>query len=658
MNTPSQANANLILGVDPRTKPNALQKFLFFISLRQSGNSLLTTGAKGYLMAMSVVMTLVAMAEAVAWGYFGTSFLSTNPLAAGLGMGIFVFLLIWFFDRALLTSDFLQYQHGLQLNGHAKTASDEVKSKHVRRVLVGVFIVRLLIALASLYIAAPYVTQLVFNADIHNKQQAYFQQAVLEVKQNYQNSKATELEQLAGKIDRINQKLQAEIAGRSGSLSGRYGRGASAIAIEQELNTLKSQYQQISTQSKQHIQRIEQALKQRNYAELAALDIRVDKDSPILRRKAIADIKMQYPEAFAQVEHTVQGFLIILAVILLGMKLMQTNAVKLYFSSNLQSKWHQYCLGKYDAFLSNSERRHVLLNSHDALPEEFEQMMIAVGNKKQLHEQLELQAELIAKDKAAQEQADAEAIRLATEQAQEQQRLAQLKQAQAEQSHHERLVIEKSIIEKRERERSLFDLQIQQSLQDISQIEQDYLQKHRDSINQYESTERQLVDELHELDKQYKTQQERVDAKQQRIAETESDIATTQAMLNQINQGEYADRIETLRTIRAYETALIHQSDRLKGQRAELLGFQNSQQFYEENSQLLKKRLNELQVQLENLKGPLYKIDQARAAIETRRVEFVMAQGLSDSPFQPHTEAELPYLVSKLREQMMTVIPN
>ncbi|MDR9778475.1 hypothetical protein RJJ65_38700, partial [Rhizobium hidalgonense] len=133
--------------------------------------------------------------------------------------------------------------------------------------------------------------------------------------------------------------------------------------------------------------------------------------------------------------------------------------------------------------------------------------------------------------------------------------------AQAEQSHHERLVIEKSIIEKRERERSLFDLQIQQSLQDISQIEQDYLQKHRDSINHYESTERQLVDELHELDKQYKTQQERVDAKQQRIAETESDIATTQAMLNQINQGEYADRIETLRTIRAYETALIHQSD-------------------------------------------------------------------------------------------------
>ncbi|MDR9778689.1 hypothetical protein RJJ65_39790, partial [Rhizobium hidalgonense] len=120
-----------------------------------------------------------------------------------------------------------------------------------------------LIALASLYIAAPYVTQLVFNADIQNKQQAYFQQAVLEVKQNYQNSKATELEQLAGKIDRINQKLQAEIAGRSGSLSGRYGRGASAIAIEQELNTLKSQYQQISTQSKQHIQRIEQALKQR-----------------------------------------------------------------------------------------------------------------------------------------------------------------------------------------------------------------------------------------------------------------------------------------------------------------------------------------------------------------------------------------------------------
>ena len=58
--------ASLILGTDPRKKPNFLQRIIFFMTLRQSGNNLLTSGAKGYLIAMSVIMILVAVAEGVA----------------------------------------------------------------------------------------------------------------------------------------------------------------------------------------------------------------------------------------------------------------------------------------------------------------------------------------------------------------------------------------------------------------------------------------------------------------------------------------------------------------------------------------------------------------------------------------------------------------
>ena len=84
----------LILGIDPRKKPNFFQRTMFFMSLRQSGNNLLTNGAKGYLVAMSVIMILVAIAEGVAWGYFGTAFIPANPMISGLVLGIFVFLLI------------------------------------------------------------------------------------------------------------------------------------------------------------------------------------------------------------------------------------------------------------------------------------------------------------------------------------------------------------------------------------------------------------------------------------------------------------------------------------------------------------------------------------------------------------------------------------
>lgn len=646
MNKIDQSNTELALGVDPRKKPHFFQKMIFFITLRQSGNNLLTNGAKGYLVAMSVIMTLVAIAEGVAWGYFGTAFIPTNPMVAGLTVGTFIFLLIWFFDRILLTADFMEHQHRVCLNGDSETTEDKLKLKATQRNLKVIFVARLLVALFSLYIAAPYVTQLVFNADIQNKQQQYFQQAVLDVKQKYQDGKEAELKQLAAKIDQTNQKLQAEIAGGQGSLSGRYGRGESALAIQEELTALEGQHQQVAAESKQHIQRIEQALKDRDYQELAALDIRVDKDSPILRRKAIADIEQQYPKEFNEVEHTVQGLLLILAVILLGMKLMQSNAVKLYLSSNLQSKWNLYCLGKYDVFLLEAERRHVLLNSQEALPEEFEQMIIAVATKKQQLAHIDAMERKNAEDKKADLIAEAEKNRLAKE--------ASLN---AEQGYFERLAIETSTIEKREREKSIFEAQIEKSLLDVKQIEQDYLQKHAVSIAELESAERQLIDELHELEKQFKTQQERIDARLQRIDESETDMRSTEVMLQQIRQSEHLDRIETLRTIETYETALMNQKDRLRGQRAELLGFQSNQKFYEENSHLSRQRLQAIQLQLGHLKQPLHKIDEARAAVEMRRIQFVMDQGLMESPLQSPTPAEIPYLVEKLRDQMTTAFP-
>lgn len=333
--------ASLILGTDPRKKPNFLQRIIFFMTLRQSGNNLLTSGAKGYLIAMSVIMILVAVAEGVAWGYFGTAFIPANPMVSGLVLGVFIFLLIWFFDRMLLTSDFMEHEHRLRLNGGVETKEDINKSKHTQYRLTAFFIARLVIALASLWIAAPYVTQLVFNADIQNKQQEYFQQAVLDVKQKYQDTQQIELQKLSHKIEQKNNEYQKEIAGGVGSLSGYKGVGVTAKAIGQELEELKSQYQQLNVETKQRLKKIELALKNRDYAELTALEIRVDKDSPILRRKAIKDIQLQYPQEFAEVERTVRGLLLILAIILLGMKFMQFATVKLYFSSNLQSKWNQ-----------------------------------------------------------------------------------------------------------------------------------------------------------------------------------------------------------------------------------------------------------------------------------------------------------------------------
>lgn len=637
---------NFQVGSDPRKKPNFLQRILFFMTLRQSGNNLLTNGAKGYLIAMSVIMILVAVAEGIAWGYFGTAFIPANPTMSGLVLGTFVFLLIWFFDRMLLTSDFMEHEHRFRLNGSTETKKDIKKSKQSHYRLTGFFIARLVIALASLYIAAPYVTQLVFNADIENKQQEYFQQAVLEVKQKYQDTQQVQLDELMKKIEQKNNEYQKEIAGGVGSLSGYKGVGVTAKAIGQELEELKQQYQQLDVDTKQRLQQIELALKNRNYEELIALDIRVDKDSPILRRTAIKDIKQQYPTEFAEVEHTVQGLLLILAIILLGMKLMQFTTAKLYFSSNLQSKWNQYCLGKYDQYLPETEQRQVLLNSHEALPEEFERMMIDLHQRK-----AEMDVENRRKAEQVEEQRQAAAFKARQEQAKQQVLEG------ARYAYDERLAKEKAEIEYRERSKEIIEHNIETALVTLAEQEVQYLQTDGAEIPKLQEEEKAKIDELHEKEKQFKTQQERIDAKNQRMEQTEADIDWIKQKIETLSYGDKAHSIENLEVVERYSKSLVRYQEVLQGQRAELLGFQNNQKFYEESSQLLRSRLKDIQQHLDELKQPLRAITKARSDVHTRKINLLAKQGLDDAPIEKPSEQEQPFLADKVRQQLTETLP-
>lgn len=641
---------NLQVGSDPRKKPNFLQRILFFMTLRQSGNNLLTNGAKGYLIAMSVIMILVAVAEGIAWGYFGTAFIPANPIMSGLVLGTFVFLLIWFFDRMLLTSDFLEHEHRFRLNGGTETQKDIKNSKQAHYRLTGFFIARLVIALASLYIAAPYVTQLVFNADIENKQQEYFQQAVLSVKQKYQDDQQVQLNTLMGKIEQKNNEYQKEIAGGVGSLSGYKGVGVTANAIGQELEELKQQYQQMNVETKRRLQQIELALKNRNYAELVALDIRVDKDSPILRRTAIKDIKQQYPTEFAEVEHTVQGLLLILAIILLGMKLMQFTTVKLYFSSNLQSKWNQYCLGKYDQYLPKTEQRQVLLNSHEALPEEFERMMIDLHQRK-----IEMDEEVGQQRQAAALKAQQEQDKIERQEQEHQAKRQVLENARY--AYDERLAKEKAEIEYRERFKEIVEREIETVLVALIEQEIQYLQTDGAEIPKLQEEETAKIDELHEKEKQFKTQQERIDAKNQRIEQTEIDIDRIKQKIETLSYGDKAHSIENLEVVERYSQSLVRHQEILQGQRAELLGFQNNQKFYEESSQLLRNRLKDIQQHLDELKNPLRAITKARSDVHTRKIHLLAKQGLDDAPIEKPSHQEWTFLADKLRQQLTETLP-
>lgn len=649
MNPLSKDTPEFSVGQDPRPPIRWWQGLLFAATLRPYGNDLLTRSARGNLLIVSLVMLLLAIAEGTAWGYLGSTFIPDYPVAGWLILGSFVFLLMWFFDRALVTTDVLEAEHRQTLVGQTLDSKPKGFWANIGPWLQDnpAWIFRIGIAVLSLVIAAPYVTEIVFKADIQNKQREYVIEQVKQAKANYSQQSAVVLKQLADNIAVKNNELQAEISGGKNSKSGVYGKGDTAIAIEEERDDLKAQYLSLDTERKDRLKRIENAIKNNHLQDLAALDIRVDQDSPVLRKKAIKDIEASHPDEFFKIEWTARALLIILAAALFGLKLMQPRVVKLYYSARLQELWNLYCLGKFDIELAADEGRAMLLNSRDALPEEFERIMLRY---QQDHAQHELrQREQVKQMYLKREQAEAkqQAAEYAAEQQREQLRLA-------DDAHHARLAKEKADTERRERDQVFLMDQMAHALDQINDEEQRYLDSHQRDIDVLTAQEQRLNDEAHELEKNYKTHVERCDARRQRIHDAEDELQQTEQHLHQIRQRDDSDRLQVLRTIEDLEMASIRQRERIGNQKAELMGFVLQQKCYEENRQVLQTQLAQTRERLARLKAPLDTIKDARLSVETRRIELACQQGHLDSPYAVHDVNEMPFLVEKLRQQLRT----
>lgn len=617
---PNYLPSQLIAGQDPRPTPSVLQSLLYALSLRVHGNNLLTRANRGYLFIMSVLMLVVAVVEGVSWGYFGTQ-MSDYPLVSGTVMGVLVFLFIWLFDRTLMTADYLQEEHAATLRGKAYSLNNadsntklDILFKYFNKHKV--FLIRIIIAISSLIIVAPYVSELSFYQEIKNKQHSYFLQEVTLVKQQHIQQKQQAIDSLAQQIATLNRKYQDET---SGKLSGVRGRGAAAKAIEQELHSLQAQHQQLTTALQHYISRVEQAVVQHNLSELAALDIKIRQDSAILRKQAVQDIKTQHPQEYWQIEMTIRVLLAMFAIGLFSMKWLQPRSLKLYFSSQLQQQWSLYCLGKYDAVLPSQQRRDWLLNSQDAVPEEFEQIIIACMNNFTAQAEYEANQQQLAKQ-------------LETAQQLHQQRIAH------DHAHRQHL----------EQERAFFEQNTASRIAEIDNLEHNYVAQHGQKIEQLKTQEQQLIDDLHVLEKEHKTQQDRVKAREFRIGLGVKEYHDIQELLQQTRERADSDTIEVLRTIADLENGLRSQQERLDRQRAELLGFEANQQCFEEHHRLLHNRLLDIQSQLHDLQQPLQALNHARAQIEQKRIECLLAQGLHDSPFKAFNEQELPHIMTTL----------
>ncbi len=666
--------SNLPLGVDPRPHAGFFARIWYYITLRPFGNDLLTRAGNGHLLTMAFIMLLVALAEGLAWGYFGSLFTGNQPLIGGICTGVFVFLLIWSLDRSLVTFDFLEKEHSQILSDDIDASSitpapapkpNSIKAFWTWLLQFKGFVFRIGIVALSIMVTAPFLTQLVFKADIENYQTKYYQAAVLLEKNRVISEMQKDQDAQLARIQQATDKLQAEMNGSGGSR--RFGFGVNAKSIQQQINTQEQRLNQIRNDQRDRINAIEQAFVAKKYDVLTGLGINIQQDSPTLRLQAVKALEQEQRANYLVIERAIIVLLVILAAALFGLKFMQSRTLKLYYSSRLHEKWNLYCLGKYDTYLPASEQRFILLSSHDALPEEFERLLIKLNGQKYEIAQAE-ERRRSAATAAEEARLKAEFDRQQAEQHAEfsqqqilkqaefdrQQAIAQERHqtAQAEQSYTQRLALDKALSEQRQRERASFDQQIDSALQQVSEIELSYLRRYDASIKKMQAEEKQLVDQLLETEKQFNTQQEQINTRAQRIQDGLQEQHDTEQLLAELRQSEDRDRIQTLRAIAHLENALMRQNDRVDAHRAELLSFQANQTLFEESNRIMRNRLTDLQTCLANLVQPLQDAIKTRSAIENRRLQHVAAQGQMDSPSSSEPPPEMPHLIQQLRSQM------
>ena len=147
------------------------RRFLRLVTLRPYGGTLCAPSTTAWMSFAAIGVTLMAGAEAAAWGYVG-AFLATQwhrYFAAG-AMGLVAFLAVWIVDSTFLTLDLRREEYERRLNrlsgNPPQISSRWQKLKKALSTAGGGVIVRMAMVAGSLFVAAPYVSQLFFYQDV------------------------------------------------------------------------------------------------------------------------------------------------------------------------------------------------------------------------------------------------------------------------------------------------------------------------------------------------------------------------------------------------------------------------------------------------------------------------------------------------------------
>lgn len=594
-----------------------LKKLWYFLTFKTYQNNLLTSGGANYLSVIAVIVSLAALSEGFAWGHFGSTFTPDNPYLGGFALGVFIFLLFWFFDRTMVTQDMMGDEHAKVLEGEEYQVGFWRKHK-----IHFIFLIRLLIVMGSLYITAPFLTQLVFKSDIENEMQAQYQSAIEKAKQDTLGKLEQKIGEQENYIRQINEKLQQEIGGKRGTA---YGKGLVAQSIEAELTDANAEFEQLKEQLATTKARLENAIMQNDSKTLESFGIFMVKDSPIFRENSIQQLKTQ--PAFQNTNFAVDGFLILVGLILILSKLLQPNSLKMYYSSRLQEAWSSYKEGNYDDYLLESEKSIYMPNM--PMPQTFEKIAIHYAQTK--NQRLKDDMERKQKKQEALLQAELEAQKL----------------KQSEQAYNERQAKEAQHFSYEDKVTGQKKQRISHALKQAYGYQQKFRQEEYPNKQNLLSRSDEVEQELFEAKRLYESKQDDALARQQRLDNEKNKLIQLEHIAHEREQKDNSS-IESVKSILAIQDALEKQKQTIKNMQDSYLTFERDMNIHQEKVNNLTNEMNHINEQIQAINHKEKELEKIISELELERLKFLSSIAKSNTTtYLKGDDIELPFIAQK-----------
>ena len=314
-----------------------------FLTLNPYGDNLRSPQTSFWFICVGIVIFLMAFSEGFVWGNLFNFYLSEAldpiiriPLC--LGIGFFVFSIIWLIDSTFILLDRSEQpllEQPIGRSGKIKAfVKQYILNKNVGKFWLG-FVTRIFVVGLSLYITIPAITNLSISPDINKSIQDENNRIRAEFVEKFKPSNIDKIVKLDSIIPIERKNLELEVAGKG--KSGRYGDDVVAKTIRENLVKYEEELKVEKDKAKE----------EKDFVDTASNEILSEKYGVEFKKRTAGVVnevakELSENENYKQVEKIARTYVLLLFIALVLFKIFAPRSVKIYLNEELQDLYKAF----------------------------------------------------------------------------------------------------------------------------------------------------------------------------------------------------------------------------------------------------------------------------------------------------------------------------